>query len=115
MNLSVAIDHCKEWFNNDGVGELDGIAFNMVLNAARKQLPLYPEHYMTKVAKGTETIKQKEENGKWTEFDVNTKEETRYYTCPSCRVSLSSAEELCCCPKCGQIFQQGYSKLAESN
>lgn len=38
MTFEQAYKECKDWFNNDGIGELDTIAFNMALNALEKQI-----------------------------------------------------------------------------
>ena len=38
MELKKAIEMCKDWFNNDGVGKPEAVAFNMVLNASEKYM-----------------------------------------------------------------------------
>jgi hypothetical protein len=42
MTHEKAYEECKEFFDNDGIGELDVVAFNMALNALRKQIPKKP-------------------------------------------------------------------------
>lgn len=39
MKYEQAYKECKTFFENDGIGELDGVAFNMALNALEKQIP----------------------------------------------------------------------------
>ena len=39
MKYEQAYEECKIFFENDGIGELDGVAFNMALNALEKQIP----------------------------------------------------------------------------
>lgn len=42
MTHEKAYEECREFFDNDGIGELDVVAFNMALNALRKQIPKKP-------------------------------------------------------------------------
>ena len=39
MTYEEAYKQCEEFFESGGIGQLDGVAFNMALNSMHKQIP----------------------------------------------------------------------------
>ena len=39
MTYGIAKQNLKEWFDNDGIGEIDAVDFILALNALDKQIP----------------------------------------------------------------------------
>lgn len=52
MTPQEAYNECKTFFENGGIGELDGVAFNMALNALEKQIPKKPIEETSKTYDG---------------------------------------------------------------
>jgi hypothetical protein len=90
MTYEKAYKECKEFFDNDGIGELDAIAFNMALNALGKQIPKKP-------IRAHRIIKK---NGMFILRDDN-----EYWKCPICTkadvVLLKNQKH---CHDCGQAL-----------
>lgn len=42
MTYGIAKENLKEWFDNDGIGEIDAVDFILALNALDKQIPKKP-------------------------------------------------------------------------
>ena len=42
MTYGIAKQNLKEWFDNDGIGEIDAVDFILALNALEKQIPIKP-------------------------------------------------------------------------
>ena len=45
MTYEIAKENLKEWFDNDGIGEIDAVDFILALNALDKQIPKRVELY----------------------------------------------------------------------
>lgn len=43
MTYGIAKQNLKEWFDNDGIGEIDAVDFILALNALDKQIPKKPK------------------------------------------------------------------------
>lgn len=85
MSNEEAKENLKEWFNNDGIGEIDAVDFILALNALDKQIPKKVELY--------------KHNGdfKW-----------ENYPCPCCGEMLGlkvNKRYVKFCPNCGQALQ----------
>lgn len=85
MSNEEAKENLKEWFNNDGIGEIDAVDFILALNALDKQIPKKVELY--------------KHNGdfKWGN-----------YPCPCCGEMLGlkvNKRYVKFCPNCGQALQ----------
>ena len=85
MTNEEALNNLKEWFDNDGIGEIDAVDFILALNALEKQIPKKVELY--------------KHNGdfKW-----------ENYPCPCCGEMLGlkvNKRYVKFCPNCGQSLQ----------
>lgn len=85
MSNEEAKENLKEWFDNDGIGEIDAVDFILALNALEKQIPKKVELY--------------KHNGdfKW-----------ENYPCPCCGEMLGlkvNKRYVKFCPNCGQSLQ----------
>ena len=81
MTYGIAKQNLKEWFDNDGIGEIDAVDFILALNALDKQIP-------KKV-----NISLKGTTG-WN---------TKCY-CPNCSAFISNGKY---CSECGQALDWG--------
>lgn len=84
MTYGIAKENLKEWFDNDGIGEIDAVDFILALNALDKQIPKRVELY--------------KHNGdfKW-----------ENYPCPCCGEMLGlevNKRYVKFCPNCGQAL-----------
>ena len=85
MTYEIAKENLKEWFDNDGIGEIDAVDFILALNALDKQIPKRVELY--------------KHNGDF-------KQEN--YPCPCCGEMLGlevNKRYVKFCPNCGQALQ----------
>ena len=85
MTNEEALNNLKEWFDNDGIGEIDAVDIILALNALEKQIPKKVELY--------------KHNGdfKW-----------ENYPCPCCGEMLGlkvNKRYVKFCPNCGQALQ----------
>lgn len=78
MTYGIAKENLKEWFDNDGIGEIDAVDFILALNALDKQIPKKVNISL----KGT--------------TDWNTK-----CHCPNCHSMVSHGKY---CSNCGQAL-----------
>lgn len=78
MTYGIAKKNLKEWFDNDGIGEIDAVDFILALNALDKQIP----KKVNVSLKGT--------------TDWNTK-----CHCPNCHSMVSHGKY---CSNCGQAL-----------
>ena len=72
-----AYKECKTFFDNDGIGELDAVAFSMALNALEKQIPKKPISQVEKTYWGD---------------DVD-----EVFLCSHCGMFICHSVELDCC------------------
>lgn len=86
MTIQEAYDECKEWYQSDGMWELDGVAFVLALDALKKQIP---KEVTCKIDKLFGDISM---------------------CCPNCKntgiVSMSNREIFKHCPECGQALKR---------
>lgn len=87
MTVQEAYDECKEWYQSDGMWELDGVAFVLALDALKKQIPekpyRHPETQPKHFLKGVDG-----------------------YYCPVCDRDVLDKDNDCFmyCPDCGQAL-----------
>lgn len=75
MTYGIAKKNLKEWFDNDGIGEIDAVDFILALNALDKQIP----KKVSVLEMPFETI----------------------YSCPNCHSMVSHGKY---CANCGQAL-----------
>ena len=76
MTYGIAKKNLKEWFDNDGIGEIDAVDFILALNALDKQIP----KKVSVLEMPCETI----------------------YSCPNCHSMVSHGKY---CSNCGQALK----------
>ena len=93
MKYDEALKECREWFNSGGIGELDGVAFNIAINSLEKRIPQKPKYKEFKIILATV--------GEKTDGD---------FLC-SCGSAVYSDYKFC--PECGQALD--WSSKNDSN
>ena len=91
MTNGIAKENLKEWFDNDGIGEIDAVDFILALNALDKQIPKKPTPHIVQPVEAPIKIG----NGRW-------QKGTTVYKCPNCKEWVSKIYKHC--PDCGQAL-----------
>lgn len=91
MTYGIAKENLKEWFDNDGIGEIDAVDFILALNALDKQIPKKPTPHIVQPVEAPIQIG----NGRW-------QKGTTVYKCPNCKEWVSKTYKYC--PDCGQAL-----------
>ena len=91
MTNGIAKENLKEWFDNDGIGEIDAVDFILALNALDKQIPKKPTPHIVQPVEAPIKIG----NGRW-------QKGTTVYKCPNCKEWVSKTYKYC--PDCGQAL-----------